>query len=699
MTNDQYLLVRRDGEVFRFGDQGVTLGRNRANDIVIPGRSVSRFHARILVAVGKCWIRDENSAEGTYVNEQRVQGQQEIKPGDILRVGNMNFRLSVTQEQTKAVADPRPNQAFIIGAAVLIAIFIFVIFGSSGGFPRSTPNSYQAGYDSSSQTTKEVAVEASTSDSVELTLDNGPSVEITAGGLYQDATISLRYVDPPEEADESTYEIIGQTFEFDLSDEDVFSDLVEMTIPYDPNLIPPDTPEANLFAVHLFNGKWVRMRGEVDEENNVIIVHTLHNGFWSWAFDKAADLRNDIRAYLGEVSQHALSIEEAEREVARREQEFKVAWDRMIASAEKYEKDLDPREFASRSITNWIVLEGSKAIIGGIAGKGAILTIGGHQVAVAGHHILIGAEAGLYLGTLMGDTILEIRAVAIAIDKLARLKEAEAVLEALKHPEQKSFYPGDSVFIVDWVNTQNTCQDESGDESIVWECSAVSVDVPESPTPTLPATATSTKKPPTPTSQPPTNTPKPQPTKTPSPTKTLKPSAPTFHLSMDARCREGNSRDFEDVWFFNKGTVLKIIGTDRNGWYKIEFYDSGTNDTSCWIGAGTGYVQGDESSIPYVEPPPQPSQRLPIYDGWTWDSNTAHWKQIGTISCSEVNNYHWTEDPFCMESGYAFVCGSCTQVNINEGCHDLQCDCTLFGSNYAFYTRRDANRICNMNIP
>ena len=99
MSENQYHLVSHTGQVYNFGEGGLTIGRQRANQVAISDKSISRQHARILVAAGKCWIRDENSGTGTFVNDQRVQGQQELRPGDVLRIGNTNFRLEFAQAQ------------------------------------------------------------------------------------------------------------------------------------------------------------------------------------------------------------------------------------------------------------------------------------------------------------------------------------------------------------------------------------------------------------------------------------------------------------------------------------------------------------------------------------------------------------------------------------------------------------------------
>ena len=66
---------------------------------------------------------------------------------------------------------------------------------------------------------------------------------------------------------------------------------------------------------------------------------------------------------------------------------------------------------------------------------------------------------------------------------------------------------------------------------------------------------------------------------------------------------------------------------------------------------------------------------LPIYDFNTFGV-------IGTLSCSEVPNYTWRQEPCNGESG---------------GCWISQTP--LFGNAYAGFFRHDGNTICGMNIP
>ena len=58
-------------------------------------KSVSRMHAQIDEAEGKLYIYDLNSTNGTYINGIKVvSGENEIKEGDEIRLGNLRFVLA-----------------------------------------------------------------------------------------------------------------------------------------------------------------------------------------------------------------------------------------------------------------------------------------------------------------------------------------------------------------------------------------------------------------------------------------------------------------------------------------------------------------------------------------------------------------------------------------------------------------------------
>jgi pSer/pThr/pTyr-binding forkhead associated (FHA) protein len=76
-------------------------------DVVLKHKNVSRFHCRILEKQGVFTVMDEGSPSGTYINGDRVdiRGQQ-LKSGDILQFGPIQYRFEVLAQSPPAVAQP-----------------------------------------------------------------------------------------------------------------------------------------------------------------------------------------------------------------------------------------------------------------------------------------------------------------------------------------------------------------------------------------------------------------------------------------------------------------------------------------------------------------------------------------------------------------------------------------------------------------
>ncbi|MEO6260258.1 MAG: FHA domain-containing serine/threonine-protein kinase [Thermoanaerobaculia bacterium] len=64
----------------------IMVGRDRTCSIVLSHPAVSRRHAKITLSGATCLVEDLKSANGTYVNNTRVE-RATIKPGDVVRFG------------------------------------------------------------------------------------------------------------------------------------------------------------------------------------------------------------------------------------------------------------------------------------------------------------------------------------------------------------------------------------------------------------------------------------------------------------------------------------------------------------------------------------------------------------------------------------------------------------------------------------
>ena len=75
-----------------FGNKNkLTLGRDPSNDVFLDMPNVSRFHAQIERVGRRYAVTDLRSANGTYVNDQRIDDQVWLKPQDTIRIGQYRF--------------------------------------------------------------------------------------------------------------------------------------------------------------------------------------------------------------------------------------------------------------------------------------------------------------------------------------------------------------------------------------------------------------------------------------------------------------------------------------------------------------------------------------------------------------------------------------------------------------------------------
>ncbi len=70
----------------------VLIGRGKENGLVLEDHAVSRHHARIVEEAEGHLLVDNNSANGSWVNGQRVT-EMRLKPGDQIRVGKTLFEI------------------------------------------------------------------------------------------------------------------------------------------------------------------------------------------------------------------------------------------------------------------------------------------------------------------------------------------------------------------------------------------------------------------------------------------------------------------------------------------------------------------------------------------------------------------------------------------------------------------------------
>ncbi|MBN1995776.1 MAG: FHA domain-containing protein [Anaerolineae bacterium] len=76
------------GEVFKLVGGITTIGRAGDNIVSLSNdKEISRKHSRIICESGHFIIEDQNSLNGTFVNDERIEGSRYLEDGDIILVG------------------------------------------------------------------------------------------------------------------------------------------------------------------------------------------------------------------------------------------------------------------------------------------------------------------------------------------------------------------------------------------------------------------------------------------------------------------------------------------------------------------------------------------------------------------------------------------------------------------------------------
>jgi pSer/pThr/pTyr-binding forkhead associated (FHA) protein len=90
-------------------DGSLEIGREASNGLALDDEQASRRHARVSPQGDHAIVEDLGSTNGTYVNEQPVEGPLTIRPGDRVRVG-----LTVFELRTSADVERRPSAVIAI---------------------------------------------------------------------------------------------------------------------------------------------------------------------------------------------------------------------------------------------------------------------------------------------------------------------------------------------------------------------------------------------------------------------------------------------------------------------------------------------------------------------------------------------------------------------------------------------------------
>lgn len=98
---------RDDEQVFDLHDGANTIGRTKNNDVYVLHKSMSREHARIVVAGSKITVEDLGSKNGVFVDGERIK-KRELGPSHLVKFGDLQFAFVVAGAKPPAVRAPTP---------------------------------------------------------------------------------------------------------------------------------------------------------------------------------------------------------------------------------------------------------------------------------------------------------------------------------------------------------------------------------------------------------------------------------------------------------------------------------------------------------------------------------------------------------------------------------------------------------------
>src|SRR6266568_2981813 len=99
-----------DGREYVIPGPSLVFGREAGCDVVVAGKDVSRRHAEI-VQTPKGYLLVDSSTNGTFVNEERVEGQRILARTDVIRLGDEQFRFYADAAPATAAPPPPPGPA------------------------------------------------------------------------------------------------------------------------------------------------------------------------------------------------------------------------------------------------------------------------------------------------------------------------------------------------------------------------------------------------------------------------------------------------------------------------------------------------------------------------------------------------------------------------------------------------------------
>lgn len=131
------------GRAYELKVDKTTIGRVDDNAFPIPEGSISSHHCEIHLRGNEVVVKDLNSTNGTFINGQQITGEGVLKPGQILRLGQIEIRLESGEPAaaTGGTAKKLPDHTLFVPQGVKLGADTAtqpVHFGGSSPFEKKS---------------------------------------------------------------------------------------------------------------------------------------------------------------------------------------------------------------------------------------------------------------------------------------------------------------------------------------------------------------------------------------------------------------------------------------------------------------------------------------------------------------------------------------------------------------------------------
>ena len=105
-----HLHLIQSGSDLSLSSARYSIGRAKDNDIIVSDSAVSTHHALIVIVSNVITLHDLNSRNGTFVNDNYVQGATKLTVGDTIKLGEVSFAILKEIQQDEPVNQSVENK-------------------------------------------------------------------------------------------------------------------------------------------------------------------------------------------------------------------------------------------------------------------------------------------------------------------------------------------------------------------------------------------------------------------------------------------------------------------------------------------------------------------------------------------------------------------------------------------------------------